>query len=289
MEKYTDTNSWDPLEAAQDSDHEIITSAKKREIKNILKSYVGTYDPMSELIQNAMDSVEKRQSLAGNNYQKKLIIKIDIQDNSFQVIDNGIGFNEDQFRAFIAPNISFKKNSSSRGNKGVGATYIAYGFNHLEVRTKNEDFQFSGHFKGGRDWIEDTSGIVYRPQITKISFNDDIFSSIDQGSSFKIKFGGNNTRPSDLSWYQASTPEQWLYILLVKTPLGHINIPSGSESSIIFDLIVVNHCGEINSLKDIQAKYKFPHEEIKASQRLNFIRDVQVKAIENSKDPSVAI
>ena len=45
--------SWDPLEAATDTDKDIVAAAKKREIKNILKSYVSNYDPFSELIQNA--------------------------------------------------------------------------------------------------------------------------------------------------------------------------------------------------------------------------------------------
>ena len=48
--------SWDPLTSGQDVDAEILFAAKKREIKNILKSYVGMYDSFSELIQNAMDA-----------------------------------------------------------------------------------------------------------------------------------------------------------------------------------------------------------------------------------------
>ncbi len=51
-------SSWDPL--IEQSDADILAEAKKRQIKNILKSYVGVYDPFSELIQNSMDAVDLR-------------------------------------------------------------------------------------------------------------------------------------------------------------------------------------------------------------------------------------
>ena len=111
LDQQTELQPWDPLDIANRSDLEILTAAEKREIKNILKSYVGTYDPMSELIQNAMDAVEKRQA-ADPTFTPKLDIVIDLAENSFQVIDNGTGFDREQFRAFMAPNISFKKEAT---------------------------------------------------------------------------------------------------------------------------------------------------------------------------------
>ncbi len=288
MDQQTELQPWDPLDIANRSDLEILTAAKKREIKNILKSYVGTYDPMSELIQNAMDAVEKRQD-TDESFVPKLDIVINLKENSFQVVDNGTGFDREQFRAFMAPNISFKKEATSRGNKGVGATYIAYGFNELEIRTKNPNFHFSGRFRNGRDWVEDSSGTVHRPQVSPIASAEARFDALNQGTSFKITFGGKNTRPSNLSWYQATTPEQWLYLLLVKTPLGHINIEDGAASLISFDLTVVDAAGVSNVSIDCKAKYKYPHEEIKASQRLSVVIGAQKAAIDAGKDPNRAI
>nr|WP_234913885.1 hypothetical protein [Rhizobium rhizogenes]QCO89403.1 histidine kinase-, DNA gyrase B-, and HSP90-like ATPase family protein [Rhizobium rhizogenes] len=275
---------WDPLEAASDSDHEILTAGKKREIKNILKSYVGTYDPMSELLQNAMDSVERRAAEGEEGYQPKIFVKIDLQENSFQVVDNGVGFKREQFMAFIAPSISFKAGGTTRGNKGVGATYIAYGFNNLQMRTKNPGFSFSGQFLGGRDWVEDGQGSVHRPKIEPIASEDEVFDSFDQGASFKIKFGGKHTRPSDLSWYNANTPEQWLYLLLLKTPLGHVNLPDQTPSAISFDLHVTTKDAD-NTASSCVAKYKFPHEEIAVSPRLRTVRALQTAALEKGRDP----
>mgnify|MGYP000521862540 CR=1 FL=1 len=90
--------SWDPLASGKNADTEIINAAQKREIKNILKSYVGMYDSFSELIQNAMDAVDKRASTLGEKkYQRRLWLTINLNDNSFSITDNGIGFNLNTF------------------------------------------------------------------------------------------------------------------------------------------------------------------------------------------------
>lgn len=216
--------SWDPLAVAEETDANVLASAKKREIKNILKSYVSNYDPFSELIQNAMDAVEKR-ALDDEVYIPKINIIINLQENSIEIVDNGCGFEELEFRSFLAPSISFKSGGKTRGNKGVGVTYIAYGFNDLTIRTKNKKFSFEGELKRGREWIEDNQGIVSRPLMNTIVSKSNYFDNIDYGSSFKIIFSGSHVRPSNLSWYGAKNTEQWLYLLLLKTPLGAINLP----------------------------------------------------------------
>ena len=48
----------DPLDIKAASDSDFVSASRKREIRNILKSYVGFFDPFSELIQNAMDAVD---------------------------------------------------------------------------------------------------------------------------------------------------------------------------------------------------------------------------------------
>ncbi|WP_205030271.1 ATP-binding protein [Cereibacter sphaeroides] len=285
----TEQATWDPLEAHV-SDQEILSSAKKREIKNILKSYVGTYDPMSELIQNAMDAVERRldQSEAGT-YEPKIYIFIDLQENSFEVVDNGVGFRQAEFRAFMAPNISFKGGQKTRGNKGVGATYIAYGFNHLELRTKSPEFSFNGILKDGRKWVDDVQGAVTRPKVHEIGEISEIFESVDRGTSFKIRFGGPGTRPASLKWYGATSPGQWLYLLLLKTPLGHISLPGLGPAKIKFDVIVRSADGVCSRLDDQPAMYKWPHHEIHASRRIADIVKMQIEAAQKGKDPSTAV
>ncbi|ANQ17579.1 ATP-binding protein [Vibrio natriegens] len=280
--------SWDPLQSSTEADSEIISAAQKRQIQNILKSYVGMYDSFSELIQNAMDAVDRRASKEDNGkYTKKLWLKIDLSDNSFTIVDNGVGFNEKEFRSFLAPNISFKNGGSTRGNKGVGATYIAYGFDDLKFGTKVSDHSFSGQLRGGRTWVEDTNGIVTRPVVEQVKPNSDEFESIDRGSFFQIKFGGEKTRPKDLSWYSATTPEQWLYLLLVKTPLGSIeSVNTVDQAPIVFDLEVVDKKGESRTITNESANYIFPHSKINNSVDLKEVIQYQSKLASQGKDAS---
>jgi len=276
-------DSWDPLEAAEDTDKEIISAAKKREIKNILKSYVSNYDPFSELIQNALDAIERRAE-GDKVFAPKIRIYIDLMQNSVEVVDNGCGFRENEFKAFLAPSISFKNAGKTRGNKGVGVTYIAYGFNKLTIRTKNDDFSYDGVIRRGREWISDSEGTVARPKIESALGDGELFNEVDQGTSFRIEFVGNGIRPSNLAWYQASTPEQWLYLLLVKTPLGLINLDATERLTIQFDLTVKDKGGEERSINDRDIGYKYPHTEIKASRRISDIVEVQQKALDGGKD-----
>lgn len=278
--------TWDPLITSKGADAEIVSAAQKREIKNILKSYVGMYDSFSELIQNAMDAVDRRALSEGTDYKRKLWLTIDLSENSFSITDNGVGFNEKEFESFLAPNISFKNGGSTRGNKGVGATYIGYGFDYLQFGTKGNGHEFVGEMINGRGWVEDYKGIITRPVVNASSSKNAAFNKVTRGSTFKIKFGGEYTRPKDLSWYSATTPEQWLYLLLIKTPLGAIPYLKDISKSIQFELEVIDKKGVHNSLSDNDAKYMFPHTKIKASVNLKDITKLQNKLISEGKDPS---
>ena len=275
--------SWDPLLNRQETDVELLAAAQKREIKNILKSYVGMYDSFSELIQNAMDAVDKRgKVLNEKDYQKKLWLTINLAENSFTITDNGIGFKEEEFRTFLAPNISFKDDRTTRGNKGVGATYIGYGFDFLQFGTKGNGHEFVGELAGGRSWVEDYKGVVTRPVVQSSKSCDPAFGEISRGSTFKIKFEGPKARPKDLSWYTATTAEQWEYLLLIRTPLGAIDYLEGSCPAIKFDLKVITKDGE-STLEDRVAKYIYPHDKIHASVNLKDILSYQRRLVENGK------
>jgi hypothetical protein len=279
--------TWDPLYTSENVGTEIISAGQKRQIANILKSYVGNYDAFSELIQNAMDAVDRRRrELRESSYKPHLWLTIDLKENSFSITDNGVGFKEQEFRSFLAPNISFKDGIRTRGNKGVGATYIAYGFDYMQFGTKGNGHEFTGLIKGGRDWVEDHNGIVTRPMVVASKSTDEAFISLERGSTFKIKFGGKSTRPKDLSWYGATTPEQWLYLLLLKTPLGSIPFSEDKSEPIKFTLTVINKSSKSSAINDVDARYIFPHNKIASSVDLKEILAYQKKLSDQGKDMS---
>jgi hypothetical protein len=281
---------WDPLEYSEDNlDDEILSGVKKRKIKNILKSYVGKYDPFSELIQNAMDAVEKREfQNEERDFQKKLWLTVDLQQNKFLITDNGIGFKESEFNAFLAPDISFKDGDNTRGNKGVGATYLAYGFNYMQIGTKTERFSFTGKLEDGRKWLEDNKSLEERPKIRKTDPEHTPFKETDNGSTFVIGFGGPNTRPKKLTYFGAKNAEQWLFLLLIKTPLGNIDLFNEQKNPIKFDLKVIDSNGDVTEKNDQNCSYIYPHKHISSSVNLKEIFDASQKQIDKG-NPSGAL
>ena len=197
--------NWDPLELNLTDD--VINATRKREVKNILKSYTGWFDPFSELIQNALDALEAR-AAGDDDFTPTLWIRIDLKDKSLSVTDNGIGFSEDEFRNFLSPNVSFKS-QKNRGNKGVGATYLAYGFNFLQVGTKTPDYEFIGTLTNGREWVEPENSTGSRPTVKQEDKAlHSPFTEIDRGATFTLRLVGEFIYPKDLSQLVANTAEQ---------------------------------------------------------------------------------
>ena len=110
-------SDWDPLMEGE-GDPDILARAKKREIQNILKSYTGYYDLFAELVQNALDAVEKRLATVGSAFRPLVTVRIDLNADSVSVTDNGCGMSQTEFRTFLRPNFSFKDGVSTLGIRG---------------------------------------------------------------------------------------------------------------------------------------------------------------------------
>ena len=220
--------AFDPLEASDTDMAEAALSAKKRMIKNVLDCYVGWYDPFCEMIQNALDAVDK---LAGKpGYEPKIQIIINLQENSITVVDNGIGFEKEQFKAFLAPNYSFKDGEKNlRGRKGVGATYLAYAFNYLRVITKNDSFSARFVMKDGKKWAKGNE-LDNRPQMQQdnMPVGNSFYEEENHGTLMTIKCDSDSF-PGDLSWLGVSDAKSWSKVLQVKTALGEITIKSKAK------------------------------------------------------------
>ena len=79
-----DIKAFDPLWSKYNGNEEVVIMSVKREISNILNSYVGWYDPFCELIQNALDAVDKRREL-NDGFEAKIHVLIDIKNNKISV------------------------------------------------------------------------------------------------------------------------------------------------------------------------------------------------------------
>lgn len=249
---------FDPLES--ESDTGLLLAAQRREIHNILRSYTGFYDLFSELLQNALDAVDRSRNEAGAEYKPRIRIRIDMLAPSVTVEDNGCGMDEAQFRQFLRPNFSFKDGVNNRGSKGVGATFLGYGFNRLEVATKRTGQLFlAGSLNNGRAWVDDTSNTVPRPKLIPVDSWPEDFEKHDSGTSMRVTLVGPGIRPRDLSWQGATKADQWLAVLRIATPLGGIHLGSKTGPSTEIEVSVLSPAGEETTCTTSSPEYIFPH------------------------------
>ena len=234
--------AFDPLEVKSTNTTEAALGAVKREINNILSSYVGWFDPLCELIQNALDAVDARSVLEGpeSNYRPEIEVIIDLVGNALTVSDNGVGLDPEQFRQFLAPSLSFKNDGLSRGHKGVGATYIAYGFNYMRVSTRVPGFEASGRIRNARKWVK-SYGSSSNPKMEPDSDpgSSTAWEGWDRGVSVTVKFD-DDTRPRQLDWLGAKDATTWSDVLRVKTGIGSVE----ANTTILSTLRVLTVEGE---------------------------------------------
>lgn len=261
---------FDPLEFKNTKVNDAALGALKREIENILSSYVGWYDPFCELIQNSLDAVEARvaaESAAGTEegYVPSIRIRIDLDQNSLTVTDNGIGLDKDKFEQFLAPNFSFKS-GKTRGHKGVGATYVAYGFNYMRVSTRTPGFAASGRIIGARNWLK-SNATGGNPKVEPDDSKqvDDAFDAYDRGVSVTVRFD-EKSHPKRLDWIKTNTADRWHKILSIKTGLGSVS----DDTSIHVCVIAVSK-GEETKFETIGTSYLWLHK--------STTKSVSIKAI----------
>ncbi len=267
-------DSIDPLEAKSSQNTTAAHAAIRREIENILCSYVGWFDTFSELIQNSLDSIDERRASEkkGSSYKPELRIIIDLKGNSLTVSDNGTGLSEEKYRQFLAPSFSFKS-GKTRGHKGVGATFLAYGFNYIQIATKTPNFSFTGKMENARKWLSDPAP-ASNPLIVKDKFPaaDAGFAQFDSGVSVTVRFD-NSTTPGDLGWMKATTAAVWKDLLLLKTGLGSTT----GKVPVKVAIIVRPKVGAEDKVELSEVEYLWPHLLVKKSKKLS---EIQTKGAE---------
>ena len=182
----SDLDGFDPLAGAASPSTE--EDPNKAVILNILNSYTGFFDLFSELVQNALDAVQLRaRSEPGST--PRIWISIDMAKRLVRVTDNGVGMDLNQFKACFRPNVTFKRGAGLRGNKGVGVTYLAYGFSLIRVQSKQTSRTSAAILRQGRGWAEDNSGLIPRPRLESKLFDVPQLEHEKSGTSFEVLLG----------------------------------------------------------------------------------------------------
>ncbi|MDX6580998.1 MAG: hypothetical protein QOI10_182 [Solirubrobacterales bacterium] len=186
-------DSFNPLAAITTA---IAEAAVKRRVRNVIKSYHHASDLLMEPIQNAVDEVSNAGIDTG-----VVRVSIDVDQDRIEVLDNGRGMTLDDARRFLAPDQGNKeelfREGRVRGHKGVGLTFLAYGFNLFELESRTDDEHFRIRLDSGRAWIEDfTAGLDEAP-VAEITHDPEHPRVEGTGVSVVVVVGGH-TQPSSL-------------------------------------------------------------------------------------------
>jgi hypothetical protein len=240
-----------------------------------LKSYTGYFDLFSETIQNALDATEAKFKSSPIGYTPRLWIEIDIENARVRVTDNGIGIEPEEYKHFLRPNFSFKKPREFRGQKGVGATFLAYGFSLLRVHTRSPKGEVAAILRQGRQWAQDSNNTVPRPTFQQEPFKVSELAGGETGTSVEIYVGGTaGERPKRLDWLGARSADQWLSVLRIKTPLGGVYLRAGKFTPEV-KITVTDSNGQLTEATANQPEYYYPHE-------MPGIKTSTVKALEKA-------
>jgi hypothetical protein len=267
-------HGFDPLSVALGSESataELLSQQTKRYIQSILRSYTGYYDVFSELTQNAIDALERR-SMNGDVFNPQIWITIDIPNSTISVIDNGVGMTEEEFKLCLAPSISFKTDGKLRGQKGVGATFLAYGFTFIKLQSKRPIGSLGAILRQGRAWAEDNADVIPRPTLEQHDFSVPELVGEASGTAVQVVVGKTpSERPKDLTWMGAQSANQWLDILRLKTPIGGVYL-SRPAFKFKTTVKVVSSGGEVTSAVGANVEYYYPHE--MPNQKVQAVSDI---------------
>lgn len=255
-------DGFDPLSdqgTVPEGQASVFRDATKRVVQNILKSYTGYFDIFSELIQNSLDAIDVRRRQEKGDYKPFMRVEIDIPGRRVRVVDNGSGMDLEQVLFCFRPNVSFKSRKESRGHKGVGATFLAYGFNSIRLSTVRDGNRIAARLSHGRAWADDMVGNFTRPKLEEIEFEVPELEGSISGTAVEIHLGDGH-RPQ-LAWIGANSAEQWLDILRARTPLGGVYLATPDLRSIFeLTLKVIAAGGQETVITTNNPEYIYPHE-----------------------------
>ena len=201
-------------------------SIAKANVRGILDSYHGDWDFVIEAVQNAVDAIDLKFNSPGvNNKQKPQIeIVINQKAGTIRVSDNGVGMTSDEAKRVLFPNYTNKPyiktasgKRSLRGHKGVGLTFMAFGFNLLRYCSKLKGDSFSGEMSGGRLWV-DTEESTELPRVIPSDYCPEFLDGQESGSSFEIMVGPEFFQKASLNWIG------WHYVIRCVTAAGYCDI-----------------------------------------------------------------
>jgi hypothetical protein len=229
-----------------------------RTITDIVASYNSPWDPLTELVQNAVDAVNDRAKLEAPGFQGQIRITIDAASRSVTVEDNGIGMSPGSHDTMILPGGSYKRQGNTYGHKGLGFTYCAHIAEAVEVETQELGKTGTDHWQlsGGFRWLIDAG---FAPTFTKAS-KGSIRSIKEPGTSVRMTFligqyeaNVANTAVLDTFFDWADDSKLLPFVLRTRTALGQVHGIFGKSPTVD----IATKVTFVNGNRQIDVPYQF--------------------------------
>lgn len=227
--------SFNPL-SVQPGDSKLQALLAKSVALNVVNSYHNKFDALVEGIQNAIDAIQARwgdwdghapsDEGASADERPQVRIHLNANTNRMDILDNGIGLPLSKYQDALIPNVSLKKSGAlgTRGHKGVGTTFLAYGHNLFEFHTKHargEVSQAAYGLTGGLNWTR-SEDLTTPPSFQSIDL-DARLNDFHSGSLLRLEFGEGTTYGNLASTYYIK-PQLWVEILRTLTAVGYLRL-----------------------------------------------------------------
>ncbi|MFE5918207.1 ATP-binding protein [Streptomyces sp. NPDC056468] len=238
----------------------------KQRVTNIIKSYHNAADVLAEPIQNAVDEVLSADGIEGSG---QVTVILDTDQNRISVIDNGRGISTREIARYLAPDIGTKRKAFHegwvRGHKGVGMTFLVYGFDFFELESRTLDGEhYRVRLEGGRNWVADESSETMPPVGHLEHIQKGGGDLISHGTRVTIALGPR-TEPRELK-RAFPTAEYSVVALQNQTAIGIVEPPQVRKKR---DLVA--HLEYIADAKKkriaVDTQFRYPHRGLDTSLR----------------------
>ncbi len=204
-----------PRQQAQDEPRQL------REAENVLSSYSHVLDFMAEALQNAVDAIDERLAQEPDA-PARILITFDVKARTFSVADTGTGMRKSDVRMVLSPNITTKsghyaRGRRSRGEKGMGLTFLALGSNFLHIRTCDGRERQEVTVEGARNWVRSLGKA--KPAVGK-HWTDAADRLLGSSRYTQITVGGIDPEDFDRDLFLSGI-EELVWDLRTKTAVGN--------------------------------------------------------------------
>ena len=231
-----------------------------RTINDIVASYNSAWDPLAELVQNAIDAINQRGTTEGTDFSGQLRITINRDSRYVTVEDNGIGIRPNSRGELLLPGGSFKNQGNTYGHKGLGFTYCSHIAEEVEVQT--EDSNGNGEhwsLTGGFRWLNDP---MHAPSVSDVS-GQTIRHFKGSGTAVRLKLAVGdyeehiaNTAVLDSFFDWADDDKLLPFVLRTRTAIGQVGHYFGNSPPVEVTItIAFDEDGK--DLREANVPYRF--------------------------------